>query len=208
MGLGALRRSMRRNAVRRSPEGDAILALHDDLEGLLSIEESAFLYNAAKNRKTIVEIGSYRGKSGTILALGSAAVAGRVTAIDPHLTYDDGAGIVFNPEDEQILRDALTRHGVADRVDHWVTGSAEARERWPSDQPIDLLWIDGDHSEAGAKRDFELWAPLVRPGGILAAHDVHTWPDVKRAWDAVIPTLGYFDKPRRVRSIAWATRTG
>lgn len=206
MGLGALRRSMRRNAVRRAPDGDAILALHDDLEGLLSIEESAFLYHTARDRRTIVEIGSYRGKSGTILALGSAGVQGRVTAIDPHLTYDDGAGIVFNPEDEEVLRSALARHKVADRVDHGATGSAEAREQWPADRPIDLLWIDGDHSEAGAKRDFELWAPLVRKGGVLAAHDVHTWPDVKRAGDAVIPALGCYDKPRRVRSIAWATR--
>jgi|KBSSwiStaDraftv2_1062776.scaffolds.fasta_scaffold00963_7 cephalosporin hydroxylase len=39
-------------------------------------------------------------------------------------------------------------------------------------QPLDLLFIDGDHSFAGAAADFELYRPLVRPGGIIAFHDI------------------------------------
>ena len=37
--------------------------------------------------------------------------------------------------------------------------------------PVDMLLIDGIHSYAGCKRDHELYAPLVRPGGIVAFHD-------------------------------------
>lgn len=36
---------------------------------------------------------------------------------------------------------------------------------------IDLLFIDGDHSYDAAIRDFELYSPLVRSGGIVAFHD-------------------------------------
>jgi predicted O-methyltransferase YrrM len=37
---------------------------------------------------------------------------------------------------------------------------------------IDVLFIDGDHSYQGAKTDFEMYSPLVRPGGIVAFHDI------------------------------------
>lgn len=37
---------------------------------------------------------------------------------------------------------------------------------------VDFLFIDGDHSYEGVSRDFELYAALVRAGGIVAFHDV------------------------------------
>jgi predicted O-methyltransferase YrrM len=37
---------------------------------------------------------------------------------------------------------------------------------------IDFLFIDGDHSEAGVRQDFEMYSPLVRKGGIIVLHDV------------------------------------
>lgn len=37
--------------------------------------------------------------------------------------------------------------------------------------PYDFLFIDGDHTYKVAKSDFEMYAPLVRPGGIIAFHD-------------------------------------
>ena len=37
---------------------------------------------------------------------------------------------------------------------------------------LDFLLIDGDHRYEGVRRDFELWAPLVRKGGFIAFHDV------------------------------------
>lgn len=38
--------------------------------------------------------------------------------------------------------------------------------------PLDLLFLDGDHSDAGIARDYELYAPLVREGGVIALHDI------------------------------------
>jgi len=37
---------------------------------------------------------------------------------------------------------------------------------------FDLVFIDGDHSYAGAKLDFEDYRDRVRPGGLLAMHDI------------------------------------
>lgn len=37
---------------------------------------------------------------------------------------------------------------------------------------FDFLFIDGDHKYEAVKRDFELYAPLVKKGGIIVLHDV------------------------------------
>ena len=37
---------------------------------------------------------------------------------------------------------------------------------------VDFLFIDGDHTEAGVKLDYNMYSPLVRPGGIIAFHDI------------------------------------
>lgn len=42
--------------------------------------------------------------------------------------------------------------------------------------PVGLLWIDGDHSYAGVRRDFEDWFPKLEVGGYVAFHDtVNHW---------------------------------
>lgn len=37
---------------------------------------------------------------------------------------------------------------------------------------LDFLFIDGDHTYEGAKADFTTYQKLVRPGGIIALHDI------------------------------------
>jgi predicted O-methyltransferase YrrM len=38
--------------------------------------------------------------------------------------------------------------------------------------PLDFLFIDGDHSYEGVRRDFLDYGPMVRPGGVVALHDI------------------------------------
>lgn len=45
--------------------------------------------------------------------------------------------------------------------------------------PYDFLYIDGDHLYDGVKQDYLDYAPMVRPGGIVAIHD-YLLPDVNR----------------------------
>ena len=37
---------------------------------------------------------------------------------------------------------------------------------------LDFLFVDGDHSYEGVKKDFEMYSSLVRRGGIIAFHDI------------------------------------
>jgi cephalosporin hydroxylase len=55
---------------------------------------------------------------------------------------------------------------------------------------IDFLLIDGDHTYDGVKRDFELYSPLVKTGGVIAFHDIakhNSTPEcqVDRFWDEI-----------------------
>lgn len=189
--------------------GRTVLALHDQLEGQLAMEESRFLYAAAHDRDTILEIGSYRGKSAAFLALGSTSKrgsgGGHVTAIDPHLASEGAGTTNYNDEDEAVFHRTMERLGVQDRVTHIVKLSHDARPDWP-DTPIDLLWIDGDHSYEGCLTDLVDWADLVSPGGILACHDYKHRDGVRRAWTERIASDPAWEPTRFVRSIAWTVR--
>ena len=41
---------------------------------------------------------------------------------------------------------------------------------------LDLLFIDGDHSYEGVRRDFEMYSSIVRKGGLVAFHDICEGP--------------------------------
>lgn len=58
------------------------------------------------------------------------------------------------------------------------------------ERPIDFLFLDGDHSYEGIKQDFEMYAPLVRSGGMIAFHDIKpslpdNWIQVGRFWEEI-----------------------
>jgi len=50
---------------------------------------------------------------------------------------------------------------------------------------LDFLFIDGGHDYATVKADYENYAPLVRPGGLIAFHDIQRIEDVKRFWHEI-----------------------
>ena len=55
---------------------------------------------------------------------------------------------------------------------------------------IDFLFIDGDHSYEGVKKDFEMYSSLVKKGGIIAFHDIVVHPpeigcEVSKFWTEI-----------------------
>jgi cephalosporin hydroxylase len=45
---------------------------------------------------------------------------------------------------------------------------------------IDFLFIDGDHTPNGCMKDYRMYGPLVRPGGVIAFDDINNRP--KDTW--------------------------
>lgn len=65
---------------------------------------------------------------------------------------------------------------------------------------IDFLFIDGDHSYEGVKKDWEMYGSLVRKGGIVVFHDcIYTSDDpnapvqVKPLWDDLNKSYPYVE---------------
>lgn len=61
---------------------------------------------------------------------------------------------------------------------------------------VDFLFIDGDHSYEGVKKDFELYSPLLSSSGLLAFHDIVVHPpevgcEVNKFWKEVITSTKY-----------------
>jgi len=65
-----------------------------------------------------------------------------------------------------------------------------AMQRGLNGDALDFLFIDGDHSYEGVKRDFEFYSPLVRPGGLIGFHDIvkrEQQPDIEvhKFWNEI-----------------------
>ena len=58
------------------------------------------------------------------------------------------------------------------RKDSHQEGTLEDLKNILGNEKIDFLFIDGDHSYNGVKKDFEMYSPLVSKDGIIGFHDI------------------------------------
>jgi hypothetical protein len=57
----------------------------------------------------------------------------------------------------------------------WKSSFEEAAESFSGQ--ADVLHLDGLHTYAAVTKDLECWLPKLSDGGLLAMHDVHSFPD-------------------------------
>jgi predicted O-methyltransferase YrrM len=158
------------------PDLATVTARVADVEGWMSPGQASTLYDAARRcpaAGTIVEIGSFRGRS-TIVLASAAAPDVSVIAIDPHAGNDRGPQEIDGyaeaaADDHAVFVANLERAGVSDRVRHLRTFSDAALA--DVDAPIDVLYIDGAHRYGPARADIRDWGARVSDGGTMLIHD-------------------------------------
>ena len=146
------------------------------VEGWLTEAQARRLFQSARASgadATVVEIGSFRGRS-TIVLAAAAHDGAVVVAIDPHGGGDRGPQEITpdaarGDEDFAVFGWNLAAAGVADRVTHVRKPSAEALDDVSG--PVDLLFVDGAHRLGPARRDIVQWGDRVRDGGTMLVHD-------------------------------------
>ena len=161
---------------------EACLRLSESIPGWTRGDEARELLRLSAglpDGAILVEVGSFFG-SGTVLLAGPRRLRGSgvVHCVDPF----NGTGDAFSvPHYERIIKQAgggalrdyfdtnIRNAGLAQWV-HVHQGPADAiARRWST--RIDLLFLDGDQSRAGAQLAYRAWAPFLKAGGILAVHN-------------------------------------
>lgn len=140
----------------------------------VSAKQYKLLEKIAGRGKLIVEIGSYQG--GTTMRLSKK---NRIIAIDPFIGGWDEKDLTsknIEKQNRQII--ATFKNNIKEnkwslrnsRQVVWLREKSEdVLKRWAVE--IDGLFIDGDHTYEGVKRDSK-WIKHVKKGGFIAFHDV------------------------------------
>lgn len=163
---------------------DLVLDAINEHRALQKFGELQFLADeVAKIRpEVIVEIGSDAG--GTLWLWSKLFPNAKLFCIDlPHGPFSTGI-----PLDERIPAERIHAnshdYGTKFLLKERLIGKGSKVGKL-----IDFLFIDGDHTEEGVTKDFLDYQSLVRPGGIIAFHDIAEHPDpnvgVSRFWDKV-----------------------
>lgn len=168
---------------------DTVLGVIGDIpERMCGHPQPFFLYELSyslQGKGEIVEIGTCAGKSTIALAFGQKQKNGRkVYTIDiqehPHFKAN------------------LARAQVDDWVIPIVNRSSLEAKKWRD--PIELLWIDGDHRYKAIVTDIKSWSRFVIEGGYMALHDYPGLDLTKQAHKAVHNLV--MSKPEEWRVVA------
>ena len=155
------------------------------ITGFLPVDEGAALYDAAcaAGPGTWLEIGTYCGKSTYLLGNAARVADARLVTVDHHhgseenqpgwewhdtSMVDPRSGRLDTLPSFRPVLDAL------DDVCTAVIARTQVVGRWWA-TPVQLLFLDGNHTEETAQHDYRAFAPHVVPGGLLLVHDV--FPD-------------------------------
>lgn len=131
-----------------------------------SESERACLARHAEGRRRLAEVGVWHGVTTRRLRR-AMSPDGVLFGVDP---YPPGR-LGFSMQRVVARREVAKSPGGEVR---WLrlTGEEAARRLAEAGEPpVDFVFIDGEHSYDGLRRDWEAWSGLVAPGGVVALHD-------------------------------------
>lgn len=141
---------------------------------------------------SVVEVGSYQGRSTSVLGgvMRDLEADGTLFAIDPH---DGEVGAL----DQGTVRtrptlDAFTRNLGAAGLSDLVTTVQKRSYEVEWDRPISFLLVDGLHDYANVSRDFLHFEPWLQEGAYAAFHDyADYYPGVRSFVDELLASGRY-----------------
>ncbi|MFC4765798.1 class I SAM-dependent methyltransferase [Effusibacillus consociatus] len=141
----------------------------------------AYLASIVPSHLSIVEIGSFQGRSTCFLASGSKyGHRATVYAVDPwNLNLDGITGEHLYANFQQNIH----KVGVNDLVFPLRAESSDIVKNWK--KPIGLLHIDDGHEYEVVLEEYRDWFPYIVENGWIVFHD-STWPDVKKVIDECV----------------------
>lgn len=149
----------------------------------------------APKESHFVEIGSWKGMSAAFMAV-------EIINSDKNIKFDcvdiwaDGGYLEDGTQDlfgvDLMNKFLENTKPVAHVINAIRSDSVEASKTY-ADQSLDFVFIDGDHSYEGCKRDIIAWLPKMKPNSIIAGHDYGWTPGIQKAVDDVFGIDDYSD---------------
>ncbi len=131
---------------------------------LIYTQEGELLSKWAGGCEALVEIGAYEGAAAVPIRRAMSS-RGTLHLIDPFVPDSIGA--------HKQARKWMAKYNVArvknGRVIWHEDFSYDVAKKWS--EPIDFLFIDGDHTESACERDWLDWSTHVKVGGVVLFHD-------------------------------------
>jgi len=138
--------------------------------------------------KTALEIGTFRGETLFIHSRLATPSATLISIDFPGSLLGRIWRWVHTPIFNRFTQKGQTLHLL--RADSHRKETLSTVSKLLNGRQLDLLFVDGDHSYAGVRADFEMYAPFVRFGGVVAFHDIAVQPmpsEVARFWNEIKP---------------------
>jgi hypothetical protein len=152
--------------------------IDNEIDGWTTPLELEWLEDRAKEMKSVVEIGCWKGRSSKMLLRGCP---GKVWCVDH---FQGSPGTQFSSRDraekENIYQQFIENVGLYPNLEIMKMSSEDATEMFAT--TADMIFIDGDHSYKAVKRDLQLWLPKCKK--LICGHDYN------EVWRAVHDVLG------------------
>lgn len=180
-------------------------AVNGFVHGWCTVEKAVALAGAiiSSRSKICVELGVYSGRSLIPQAIALRSLGdGMAYGIDPWKKENAAEGncsVADKSWWESIDLDAIHNYCMSKIWEHeldkqcCIIRSQSYNCHDIFDRPIDLLHIDGCHSEEASTRDVNLWLPKVRAGGHLFFDDVD-WTTTAKAQEIISESCDKIDQ--------------
>jgi predicted O-methyltransferase YrrM len=152
----------------------------------------------------IVEVGSWVGE--TALALNRGCPQAHIHCVDTWRgSPSDLTSAMAVRYGRNAVLGAFVKNTEGKPIQAKVGTSKGAAAEWS--EPIDMLFIDAEHTYEALKSDIEAWWPHLKPGGILAIHDYRDaqFPGVTKAFDEKFGSAVVHEYPS---TVAWVVKDG
>jgi hypothetical protein len=151
----------------------------------------AMLLMELQRPRVFVELGTHWGVSYCAFCQAAAGSPTRCYAVDTW-TGDADAGFYG----QEVYDDLQAHHRQYESFSKLLRMTFDAARQEIPDGSVDLLHIDGLHSYAAVKRDYELWLPKLSDRGIVLFHDtmvIERGFGVHQLWSEISEELPHFN---------------
>ncbi|MBN2964459.1 class I SAM-dependent methyltransferase [Sulfurospirillum sp. T05] len=166
------------------------------------LDKLNILAGSLPSSSNIVEIGSYYGASSLAIAKGISLKENAIL-----FCIDTWKNTSMSESDKDIYEEFLVNIDTHKHLIRPIRGyshNVHNQIKHLAKSGIDMLFIDGDHSYEGVKRDWDLYSPMLKSGSVVIFHDVGWAEGVKKVIRENVKPVVFKESNFELPNMYWA----